>query len=109
MRYMNVTADDAVAVLHASPETTAPAPTVQAGTEASASNAQTVTLTTEQLREFAAMAVSASREPTSQAAGAEDRLRIGAPPVAGNVVQLAMLRGAKKGPRHAMPRGSVGS
>lgn len=90
MRYMNVTADDAVAVLHARPETPASMPVVQSSAAQSNSN-QTVTLTTEQLREFAAMAVTAARTTELSGIGSD-----GDAAVAANVVHLPVRHGAKR-------------
>ena len=93
MRYMHVTADDAVAVLHASPEAPASGLIAPSGTAQSNSN-QTLTMTTEQLREFAAMAVTAARSAELSEAGSDgDAL------VATNVVRLSVRQGAKQAAR----------
>lgn len=90
MRYMNITADDAVAVLHASPETPASAPRVPSGAP-QRNNNQTLTMTTEQLREFAAMAVTAARSAELSGAGSD-----GDAVEATNVVRLPVRQGAKQ-------------
>lgn len=82
MRYMNVTADDAVAVLHAPVEPSASLPVVQSCAAQGNTN-QTVTLTTKQLREFAAMAVTAARSTELSGVGSEGDVAIAA-----NVVRL---------------------
>ena len=86
MRYMNVTADDAVAVLHAPPAAPASVPAA-----AQSNSNQTVTLTTEQLREFAAMAVTAARTTELSGIGSD-----GDAAVAANVVHLPVRHGAKR-------------
>lgn len=93
MRYMNITADDAVAVLHASPEAPASGLIAPSGTAQSNSN-QTLTMTTEQLREFAAMAVTAARSAELSGAGSD-----GVAVEATNVVRLPVRQGAKQASR----------
>jgi len=93
MRYMHVTADDAVAALHASPQAPASGLIAPSGAAQSNSN-QTLTMTTEQLREFAAMAVTAARSKELSEAGSDgDAL------VATNVVRLSVRQRAKQAVR----------
>lgn len=68
-------------------------PVVQSSAAQSNSN-QTLTMTTEQLREFAAMAVTAARSKELSEAGSDgDAL------VATNVVRLSVRQGAKQAAR----------
>lgn len=104
MRYMNVTADDAVAVLHAAPQAKGPeVGTQQVSLAPAAANAAPVTLTMEQLQALVAMATSANQAPAAQNVIEVLQGEEGA----ANVVQLAARRDARVGVHHGPTRNTL--